>query len=163
MEKERLYVFRSLASCIAVTDMTDGHLAGKLRHPLFVEDFGHKTISLDSMEFTNTIDSHDTAALLSSVLKSVQAIVSQTCSIFHTIDSKHTTLVMRLVIPIIFFHTLTHLILFTSEICHCIVEQRLLTSVIVNILEEILLVALGMSHLAENLTVAADDSLDGII
>ena len=60
-------------------------------------------------------------------------------------------------------HRAVCLSLTTSEICHCIVEQRLLTSVIIYVLEEILLITLRMSHLTENLAVAADDTLDSVI
>ena len=42
-----------------------------------------------------------------SLLKSMQAIISKTCSIFYTIDSKNTTLMVELVIPI-FIIALTH-------------------------------------------------------
>ena len=42
-------------------------------------------------------------------------------------------------------------------------EQRLLTGVVINVLEEILLETLGMSHLSKDLSVAADDTLDCII
>ena len=41
--------------------------------------------------------------------------------------------------------------------------QMLLTGIVINVLEEIVLVALCMSHLTKNLTVAADDSLDSIV
>ena len=39
-------------------------------------------------------------------------------------------------------------------------EQRLLTGVVINVLEEVLLEALGVTHLTEDLTVLADDTLD---
>lgn len=42
-------------------------------------------------------------------------------------------------------------------------EQWLLASIVVNILEEILLETLGMSHLSKYLSVAADDTLNRII
>ena len=42
-------------------------------------------------------------------------------------------------------------------------EERLLAGVVINVLEQILLISFSMTHLAENLTIAADDSLDGII
>ena len=51
---------------------------------------------------------HNTTALLSPVLKGVQAIISQACCILNTIYSKHTTLVMQLVFSE--FTTLTHLV-----------------------------------------------------
>jgi hypothetical protein len=100
MEKERLDIFGSLAAGIAVTDMTYSHLALELFYLLFVEDFCHQTVSLDSMEYSIAVNSHDTATLLTSVLKGVQAIISQACSVLYTINSKHTTLMVQLVIPI---------------------------------------------------------------
>ena len=52
---------------------------------------------------------HNSAALLTSVLKGVQAIICQACSILNTIYAKHTTLMMQLVISK--FTTLTHLMI----------------------------------------------------
>ena len=116
------------------------------------------------MELSVRRHRHNAAALLSSVLKGVQAIICQACSILNTIYAKHTTLVMQLVVSE--FTTLTHLsfvLLFSSKVCHCVMEQRLLAGIVVNILEEILLETLGMSHLSKDLSVAADDTLDRII
>ena len=42
-------------------------------------------------------------------------------------------------------------------------EERLLTSVIVNVLEEVLLEALYVSHLTEDLTILTDDTLDCVV
>ena len=42
-------------------------------------------------------------------------------------------------------------------------EERLLTGVIINILEDVVLVTLGVTHLSEDLTVLADDTLDSIV
>ena len=42
-------------------------------------------------------------------------------------------------------------------------EERLLASIVVDILEEILLETFGMAHLSKNLTVPADDTLDCVI
>ena len=42
-------------------------------------------------------------------------------------------------------------------------EERLFASIVVDILEEVLLEALGMTHLTKNLTVLADDTLDSIV
>ena len=42
-------------------------------------------------------------------------------------------------------------------------EERLLASIVVNVLEEILLITLGVTHLTEDLTVLADDTLDCIV
>lgn len=53
--------------------------------------------------------------------------------------------------------------LFTSKICHRIMEQWLLAGIVINILEEILLETLGMSHLSKDLSVTADDTFDRII
>jgi len=52
------------------------------------------------MKDTLGINGHYTASLLTSVLEGMQAIICKTCSILNTIDTKHTTLVVRLVIPI---------------------------------------------------------------
>ena len=54
-------------------------------------------------------------------------------------------------------------LLFTSEVSYRIEEERLLTGVVINVLEEILLEALGVAHLSENLTVLADDTLDRVV
>jgi hypothetical protein len=43
---------------------------------------------------------YNTASLLASVLKRMQAIISKACCILNTIDSKNTTFVVELVIPI---------------------------------------------------------------
>jgi hypothetical protein len=58
------------------------------------------------MELTCRAYGHDSATLLASVLKSMQAIVCKACSIINTIDSKNATFVVELVIPV--FITLTH-------------------------------------------------------
>ena len=42
-------------------------------------------------------------------------------------------------------------------------EQRLLAGVVIYVLEEILLITFSMAHLSENLAVAADDTLDGVV
>ena len=108
MEEERLDVLRTFASGIAVANMTYGHLARQLCQLLLVEHFRHQTISLYPMELSVRGHRHNAASLLSSVLKGVQAIISQACCILNTIYAKHTTLVMQLVIPE--FVTLTHTI-----------------------------------------------------
>ena len=56
-----------------------------------------------------------------------------------------------------------HILEVTSKICYRIVEERLLASVIVNILEEILLITLSVTHLTEDLTVLADDTLNCVV
>jgi hypothetical protein len=61
------------------------------------------------VEFTLRVNRNNTTTLLTSVLKSVQAIISKACSILYTIDAKHTTLMVQLVIPIIVI-TLTHFV-----------------------------------------------------
>jgi hypothetical protein len=43
------------------------------------------------------------------------------------------------------------------------VEQRLFAGIVINVLEEILLETLGMSHLTKDLTVPADDTFDCIV
>ena len=81
--------------------MTYGHPAGELGDPLFIEDLRNKTVTLYPMKLTVRSHRHDAAALLTPVLKGVQAIVSKTCSILNTIDSKNATFVVELVIPVI--------------------------------------------------------------
>jgi hypothetical protein len=105
-EKERLDILCSLASGIAVTHVTYCHLTWKKVHLGFIEDFRYKTVSLYSVECTIRAYGNDTATLLTSVLKSMQAIISKACSIINTIDSKNATFVVELVIPV--FITLTH-------------------------------------------------------
>lgn len=53
-------------------------------------------------------------------------------------------------------------ILFTSKVFHGIVKERL-PEIRLNILEEILLVTLAMTHLAKDLAVTADKTLDGVV
>jgi hypothetical protein len=53
--------------------------------------------------------------------------------------------------------------LFSAEICYRIIEERLLKSLVHDVLEEVALETLCMTHLAENLAVAADDTLDSIV
>ena len=111
MEKERLDVFSSLTACIAVADMADGHSSRKQFHPLLVEDLCNKTVTLYPMEETLRVYSYDTAALLSSVLKSMKAVISQAGCILNAIDTEYTTLMVDLVVPIIIV-TLTHFVRF---------------------------------------------------
>jgi len=80
--------------------MTDRHLSWKKIHLGLIEDLDDETVTLDSVEFSVRTNSNDTATLLTSVLKSMQTIISKACSILNTIDSKNTTFVMDLVIPI---------------------------------------------------------------
>ena len=42
-------------------------------------------------------------------------------------------------------------------------EQRLLTGIVINVLEEVLLEALCVSHLTEDLTILANDTLDCVV
>ena len=166
-EKERLDILCSLAPCIAVADMADCHLAWKKSHLGLVEDLCHETVSLYPMKTAVWTYSNDTAALLTSVLKSMQAIISKACSIINTIDSKNTALVVELVISV--FITITHFFvlyycqLFSTEICYRIIKERLLEALVHDVLEEVALETLGMSHLAKNLSVLADDTLDCIV
>jgi hypothetical protein len=52
------------------------------------------------MERTVRSYCYNAASLLASVLKCMQAIISKACCILYTIDSKNTTLVVELIIPI---------------------------------------------------------------
>ena len=106
MKKEWLKILSSLASGVAVTDMADRHLTRKLSYGLLVKDLTYKAFTLYSMEGSFVVNGHDTATLLTSVLKGVQAIISKACSILNTVDSKHATLMVELVIPV--FVTITH-------------------------------------------------------
>ena len=177
MKQERLDVLCSLAAGVAVADMADGHLTLKLSHLHLIEDLCHKTFASCSMKVSRGVNSHDTATLLSTMLKGVQAIVSQACCILNTIDSKHTTLMVQLVIPIIVF-TLTHCCSFfisspiksgmtvgllSAEVCYSIIKERLLKSLVHDVLEQVALITLSMSHLTENLTILADDTLDSVV
>ena len=98
MEEEWLDIFSSLAACIAVTHMTDGHLSWQPSQFLLIEHLIYKAVSLDSVECTLIVNGYDTAALLSSMLKGVQAIICKACSILNSVYTKHTTLVMQLVV-----------------------------------------------------------------
>ena len=62
------------------------------------------------MEKTVSIYCNYAAALLASVLKGMQSVIRKTCSILNAIDSKYSTLMVRLVIPV--FVTLTHFVRF---------------------------------------------------
>ena len=42
-------------------------------------------------------------------------------------------------------------------------EKRLLTGIVIDVLEEVLLEAFGVTDLSENLTVPADDTLNRIV
>ena len=106
VEKERLDVLGTLATCIAVTDMAYCHPAWQLGDLLLIEYFRDKAVSLDSMKLSVRSHRHDAATLLTPMLKRMQAIISKACSIFNTIDSKNATFVVELVIPMI--TTLTH-------------------------------------------------------
>ena len=53
--------------------------------------------------------------------------------------------------------------LLSSKVSYCVMEQWLFTGVVINVLEEVLLEALGVTHLTEDLTVLADDALDSIV
>ena len=107
VEEERLKVFCSLTACVAVTDMTYGHPAREFCHLRLIEHLRNKAITLYSMKQTLMVNGNYAASLLSSVLESMQAVICKACSIFNTIDSKYTTLMMQLVIPINIV-TLTH-------------------------------------------------------
>ena len=111
MEKERLDILGTLAPCIAVANMTDSHPSRKLRHSLLIEDFSYEAVTFHSMEDAVCIYGNDTAALLASMLKRMQAIVSKACCIFNSIDSKYTTLMVELIISIII--ALTHFVRFS--------------------------------------------------
>ena len=166
-EEERLDILSSFATGIAVTHVADSHLTRKEVHLGFIEDFCHKAVALYSVKISIRAYSNYTATLLTSVLKSMQAIISQACCIFNSIYSKDATFVVELVISV--FVTITHFIrvfycqLFSAEICYRIIKERLLQSLIHYILEKVTLITLGMSHLTENLAVAADDTLDSIV
>ena len=113
MKEERLDILSSVAAGIAVTHMTDGHVSWKQTHLLLVEHLGHETVTLDPVEKTFRVNSHDTAALLPPVLEGMQTVICQIRSIRHTINSKYTTLVMQFVVSITII-TLTHMI---GELC----------------------------------------------
>ena len=106
MEQEWLEILRSFATEIAVADMAYSHLAGELCDLLLIENLIDKTLALYTVKFTFGVNGYDSATLLTSVLKGVQAIVSQACSILDTVDSKHTTFVVEFVVSI--FFTITH-------------------------------------------------------
>ena len=105
MEKERLNILCSLAACVAVSHMTYGHLSWKIFKFLLIEDLSHKTITLHAMKNTFRINCRNTTALLSAMLKSVQAIICKACSIFYAIYSKYTAFVVQLIVSIF---TITH-------------------------------------------------------
>jgi hypothetical protein len=74
--------------------MSDGHVAREFCHLGFIEDLCNKAFTSHSIEFAFRIDCHDTAALLSSVLKGMETVVCETGRILNTIDAKYTTLVV---------------------------------------------------------------------
>ena len=98
MEEEWLNIFCALAAGITVTDVTDSHLSWQHSQLLLIEHLIYKAVSLDSVECTLIINCYDTATLLSSMLKGVQAIICKACSILNTVYTNHTTLVMKLVV-----------------------------------------------------------------
>ena len=113
MEEERLDVFSSLATGVAVADVTDGHLARQLCHILLIENFVYKSISFYSMELACRTDGDDAAALLAAVLEGVQAVVCEACSVFYSIDSEDSTFVVEFVVSEI---TLTHFVSIRSPV-----------------------------------------------
>jgi hypothetical protein len=54
-------------------------------------------------------------------------------------------------------------LLLSSEISYRVMEQWLLTGIVIDVLEEIILITLCVTHLSEDLTVLADDTLDRIV
>ena len=52
------------------------------------------------------VHGHDAAALLASVLKGVQAVVCEACSVFNSIYSENSTFVMEFVVSVF---TITHI------------------------------------------------------
>jgi hypothetical protein len=106
MKQEWLSILCTLAVCIAVSHMTDCHLAGEFCQVALIEDLCDNTLTLDTMKNTISVYCYNTAALLSSVLKGVQTIICKACSVLYTIDSKHTTFVVKLVVSV--FVTITH-------------------------------------------------------
>ncbi len=56
-----------------------------------------------------------------------------------------------------------NLVNITFKISYCIVEERLLESLVHDVLEEVALETFCMTHLSEDLTVPADDSLNRIV
>ena len=59
------------------------------------------------------VHGHDAAALLASVLKGVQAVICEACSVFNSVDSKDATFVVELVVSVF---TLTHFCSFRSPV-----------------------------------------------
>ena len=110
VKEERLDVLSSLAAGITVTYVTDGHTTRKLCHLLLIEDLVYQTITLNSVKIAGRADCNYTTALLTPMLKSMKTVICQSCSIFHTIDSKHSTFVMKFVVPV-YITTLTHFVL----------------------------------------------------
>lgn len=66
-------------------------------------------------------------------------------------------------ITVIYYLFFSHTQSLSAEIFDSIVEQRLLQSFVYHILEQIAFVTLGMTHLAQNLPVAAYYALNGVI
>ena len=137
------------------------------------------------MELACRTYGNDTTALLATVLKGVKAVVCEACSVFNSIYSENSTFVVEFVVSEI---TLTHFVsvrspvkpgmtvwvgspvrpgmmfvLFAAEVCYRVVEERLLEALIHYILEEVAFVALGVTHLTEDLAVLADDSFDCVV
>ena len=90
MEKEWLKILSSFVTSIAVTHMTNCDISFQLFDLSLVEDLSHKAVTLDTMELTVRIHCHNTAALLTSVLQCMKAIISKACCILHAIDTEHT-------------------------------------------------------------------------
>lgn len=65
------------------------------------------------MEISCRTDGDDAAALLASVLKGVQAVVCEACSVFYSIYSEDSTFVVEFVVSEI---TLTHFVSIRSPV-----------------------------------------------
>ena len=87
--------------------MADSHASCKHCELCLIKDLIHEALTSHTVKLTIISDSNNTASLLTSVLESMQTIIRKTCCIIYTIDSKNTTLMVKLVIPE-FIVTLTH-------------------------------------------------------
>jgi hypothetical protein len=96
VEREWLYVVCATATCGSIAHMADGNTTAELRELLLVEDLGNKTLTLDSIELI-AIKCRDTTSLLTTVLQSVQTIVSQVWGIVYAKNTKHTALLVQVI------------------------------------------------------------------
>ena len=87
-EKEWLDIFQTPASCRGITDMSYGHISGQGSQAVFIEDFRHQPLSLDTLHVSVRADSHYAASFLAAMLESMEAVIREDCGIRDSPDAE---------------------------------------------------------------------------